>query len=401
MESSLLEGARKIVTNGRGANRVTELINYGIVFNVIDNDNSILDERYGPEIIMLLIESELDDYGIDINNLIETDFQNIDITECEKVFDKIGIICMKYHIIENSEIGNFIVLSDFARQYDVFIKFINDLNIDLKKICKVRDVDCASISEAVILTKEWEIYDAIYEPIYSYAYYDSKEIDKALNKLEEIEFQNEYLCSLIEGENGPKVRKRVLTDHEKTIEYEKGKEIINKVTSSIGEKDNLFIYGQEFFMDKLRIVNKLNLLKNEGAKAFPIVIYIKSLQDSLFEGFIITEKNFYNYNSMLGLGFGDKIISLSNVVNTSKKNKKRTFVMDTGKKIVCKIPDLDEEIIRILTDVFNWQEDITKVSSIAVSEEELFDDCVICSSCSKGNRETAKFCRFCGKEIIR
>ena len=76
--------------------------------------------------------------------------------------------------------------------------------------------------------------------------------------------------------------------------------------------------------------------------------------------------------------------------------------MKDGKKIACKIPDMDEKIISILSDLYNWKEDaiVGGMAEDDDEDEEFVDDC-ICPNCSKGNRTNAKFCRFCGNQIIQ
>lgn len=413
-ENNYKETIGKILCGEFGEKKVQKIKDYGLAFNMIDDNYRIIDRECGAYVVKSLIEAQMYEMGYVLGN-IEACFREKGYEGCENYLKSLVDIGEKYNIINGSEKDDEIILSSQAEEYDLFVHLKDDLNSQVKSICIVRGIKCDSLKEAKILHEEWELFDSIYIPYNSYADYDSGMMQKVIDDAENRNFKSKIILNFIYGEDGLIKKKEKLVMHENKEEYEKSQQIIMNMIIYANDVD-LFVYGSKGFLERARKIRELDKVKELETFLFPIVIYDVSDGNS-FKGFIVSEKYFYNYNSLLGIGFGDKAISLGDIIDTTSAGKNRIFNMSNGKNEKVKILGAEEKIIPVLSDVYNWGSSVEKQKNVysdrtpneseykVSNNESVIKDSIKnsikkpCPACGAFIEKNAKFCTFCGNRI--
>ena len=442
MARNFSDSIKKIEESKSGEECKRALIDLGVTVGVIDNECNVIQTEeidYGYEIIMSLIEAEMSEYGLSLKKLQE---QVNDYDKAQSYFEKFAEIALKYHVINSPIVKNELRIEDGFVSNSSFSKLQTDINDQLKQICTVRDITCNDIAEAKLLSDEWEEFDKIYSPYDSYADYDSHAMQEVIDKMMDKEFKSKHVIKLISGEKGLESRKRRLEERERSKFYKKSKRIIEMMIPYAGA--DLFVYGSNGFIEKAKMVRDFDKIKDTEKDIFPIVIYDVSDSNG-FKGFVLTDNYFYNYNSVWGIGFGDKAVDLYDVNETYQNGKNRFFKLSTGKTEKIKIIGYEDLIIGTLSEVHNWSSDLTRATNdvnkkigaengvwlestvpqegkrpcptcgglIAVDSKfctfcggkiepaESFVDKEPCPNCGKMIKTQSKFCTFCGSTILR
>ena len=377
------------VMHSRGDKRIQSLVNAGVSFKLIDKDFNIINNEFGPTIILYMIMSEINDAGYNIFN-IESLIRDASYSEMEGLLNSLRTIGSKYHVISDEEIKRSISLLGTADSYEPFVAFKGKIDKQLDINCVVNKVQCDSILEAKLLKQEWDIYDSIYKIRKSYADYDSSEMEEVIKKMTDNNFKSKHILQMVDG---LKNRKSVLESHEIRPEYVKRQQVIQKLRDKADGK--FVVYGTDGFLEKAeRVFNLGHITKREG-EFYPCVIYDAS-DSSSFKGFVITDNYFYNYNPFL-IGAGEKEVALSDVKYTEIKGKNRVFHYKNGNTEKLKIIDKDELIIGILSDVYGWSE--TGASNNNKMQNGEKNALVFCPNCNKAIKSDSKFCIYCGNKI--
>ena len=412
-ESNYKNTLGEICKNCIGEDRVNAIEDYGLAYEMIDDEYRIIDDACGPFLLRTLLDAQMAIDGFTIGN-VEGCFRERGYSGCEKYLKSLADAGEKYNAIIVADSGNEVSLTDNTEGFDLFVNLKNDLIKQLRNVCIVRGIECNTLQEAKNLYEEWEIFDSIYTAYDTYADYDSDEMKNVIAEMESRSFKDKHILDLIYGNTGLKKCLDNLLIHETTEEYRKGKQIKQLMKGKSDGK--LFVYGDQGFLEKAKEVRTLDKVVESEPEFFPLVIYDAS-DGNNFKGFIVSEKYFYNYNSMLGIGFGDKAISLSNIINTSSVGKNRIFVLSNGKTEKVKIIGAEDIIISVLSKVFEWEPAsekqqqktfFTKPQKTTVNnEKKSLDDSITekrikkpCPSCGQFVDQNAKFCGFCGNKVV-
>ncbi len=392
MESDFEESLIDIKITFVGNERLNALYEHGVVFGIIDDNYNIVDEKYGPMLIMYMIESEMIDNGFSFEN-IKIDTQGFDqAIDYYKVFRSIAL---RYHLIIDSTDGNELYLSNDYSDYSIFVDLINSLNLRLKRICTIRGILCENINEAKMLNYEWIAFDEIYSPFDSYADYDAGEMQSAIEKAYKMSFKSWKIIELIKGENGLEQKRDKLIEREQSEVFKRSQQIVRKMLTCAG--GDFYIYGSKGFIEKAKIVRKLKLVKDTENVIFPLVIYDIS-DGNCFKGFVITDNYLYSFNSLLGIGFGDKAIKLADVREIFQDGKKQLFKMADGSIEKIKLIDHEKLIIGVLSETYVWYRHFEKDDDFENTGNDEYG-LIKCPSCGNYISNDNKFCTFCGKQM--
>ena len=398
---------RQIEKHKTGEERKCAIISMGITFGIIDENLNVINRRnlkFSADLIMCLIETEMSEYGFSLKEMEE---QTQDIEKAEIYFNKLLEIGKKYKIFDANEVGNEFKLVGLFVHEEAFYHLESLATIQLIDLCCVRDHLCKNLQEAKLLTSEWNEFDEIYIPFDSYADYDSKLMQQVIDRIRERNFTSEHLQGLVSGEGGLESKKNKLEERERSEVFKKSQQVIKQMTPYVGE--GLFVYGSEGFLEKAKNIRKFDKVKEKEKDVFPLVIFDAS-DSAGFKGFVVTDNYFYNYNSVWGIGFGDKVLSLYDIRETSKNGKNRLFKLANGKTEKIKIIQHEDLIIGTLSEVFSWNTDANKVlenptnsmpeaSSVPGITEVDNGSMKNCPICGKQIAAEAKFCTFCGNRI--
>lgn len=408
MSENFVDSIESIENSYKGEKRIKALVDHGVTFGVIDEECNVLDPEVGPEVIMHLISSEMADNGFSLEKMQD---QTKDFSGAERYFDKLQEIGNKYHVLGNGSIKNELSLSGTFGNASLFTDLRNNVNEQLKRLCTVRGVSCSSIAEAKLLTEEWKIFDGIYSAYDSYADYDSTVMQTVIDEAKSKNFQSKHVKDLIYGKDGLVKKKESLEEHEKSEDFKKSQQIVRQILPYADS--NLFVYGSKGFIEQAKKIRKMDKIQEMESNPFPVVIYDVSDSNG-YKGFVVTDKYFYNYNSVLGIGFGDKALMLCDIRETAQNGKNRLFKLSNGKTEKIKIIGCEDLIIGVLSEVYVWVSDYSRVPQgqalIGVTDGTIVmetpsytgtipADRKPCPICGSPIGLTAKFCTFCGNKI--
>lgn len=402
MDDNFIDSLETIEKSASGEKRIKALVDHGVTFGVIDNDYNVTNPDIGPLVILHLIEAEMSDNGLSLGKMQD---QTKDFDRAQKYFDKLQEIGTKYHVLNKGSIKNELSLAGTFKEYDSFDELRTNINEQLKKICTVRGVLCANIQEAKLLDKEWKEFDAMYSPYDTYADYDSSVMQEIIDKAEKRNFGSKHVKDLIYGKGGLKDKKGKLEERERSEDYKKSQQIVRQMLPYACA--DLFVYGSAGYLEKAKEARRLDKVLELESDAFPIVICDASDSNG-FKGFVVTDKYLYNFNSVLGIGFGDKALGLFDIRETAQNGKNRLFKLSNGKTEKIKIIAYEELLIGTLSEVYIWASDVNRATAYTSNSGVLAINgptssgnvekkpCPICGSPIAIN---AKFCTFCGNKI--
>ncbi|WP_022761961.1 zinc-ribbon domain-containing protein [Butyrivibrio sp. AD3002] len=386
-----------------GADRINEIVDYGTALELINDDYSLSDARYGQEVIFSLIRAEMENYGFSVNN---PDLIKMPLDQVERYVSNLFDICGKYRVLEVSANTTQIIFTEIYYSNEKFAAFQKIINKELDQICTVRNYRCKSISEAKVLSEEWQTFDSIYVEYNSYADYFSTEMERVISELEKCSFTSTHLKDLIYGNGGLVERKNRLKERESSEDFKRAKIIIQKMAKS--SSSCLYIWGSNNFLSKAKDIRQLDLIRKTEVDPYPLVIYDVS-EGKGFKGYIVTDNYFYNFNSMLGIGFGDKAIPLKDVTEITAVGKSWWFKQLTGKTDKIKILGMDAEIIETLTEAYNWIDSSAKKPSTTsipqlpvndyTSQSNTTNQVMYCNQCGAKIAADSVFCNQCGATI--
>ena len=210
-------------------------------------------------------------------------------------------------------------------------KVKKQIDIKHKELCTVRGIVFDTIEEAEIYRDEIDRFEKIYMEGNSYADYESSKLRKVVELLKKESFKN---AKILDAEKQLERRVEILTQHEKSEEYKKGKNLLTEFQDvSI---DNLYIYGTQNYLPEAYKVRKNNKIRKYEENCFPIIIYDES-QSSNIKGIVVSEKFIYDFNAMLGLNM--KAIALDAIAELSANVQKSTIEirMSTAEKYRLKV----------------------------------------------------------------
>lgn len=399
------DSLNQIVECKIGEERKQAIKKLAITFGIIDEDYNITqgeDITYGSEVIMSLMESDMADFGLSLNNIED---QTGDYDKAEFYFEKLFEVGDKYHVLKSVEKKE-VKLVGILADDDKFVDLESDTNEQLARICTVRGITCGSIQEAKLLAAEWDDFDGIYTPFESYADYDSCVMQEVINAAQSKNYTSQYVLDLISGEKGLIRKKQILEEREQSDVYKKSQQLVELMLPYV--ENDLYVYGSDGFLLKAKTVRTLDRIKELESDIYPLVIYDAS-DSSGFKGFVVTDKYFYNFNSKWGIGFGDKAISLYDVLETAQSGNSRFFKLSNGKTDKIKMTAYEDLIIGTLSEVFSWKSDLTRASSLTsqsvlesddlTHSAEVIKDKKKCPSCGNMVIANAKFCTKCGSKI--
>ena len=403
MANHFTEALQQATTIKSGKDRKQAITELGTTLGVIDDAYNVIETEnnsYGIAVIISLMESDMSDYGLSLKK-IEEQTKNFD--DAKKYYEKLIEIGNKYRVL-HSEIGkNHIILNEKLKNNANLKDLQEKVNLRFNKICTVREIHCKNIQEAKLLTSEWEEFDKIYSPFDSYADYDSDSMQEVINKIKEKNFNSQHIIDLL---SELIYRKYKLEEREQSVRYKKSQQLVKQMLP-YAEK-NLFVYGSDGFLEKSKTIRSLENVKQQESDVFPLVIYDAS-DSKDFKGFIVTDKFLYNYNSMWGIGFGDKVISLYDVTETVQNGKNRLFKLSNGKSEKIRMVGHEELIIGMLSEIFPWTSDLKRTQTdtpdvnpkqVNISSDTVSEDKIVCPVCGSQIAANAKFCTFCGNKNI-
>lgn len=406
MSESFYDSINRYASEYRADGKVQFIIDYGKLFEVID-DNLVPVDDFGFDIVFCVLAAEMETRGLSLKNA-DTYLSSIPYAMKESYFQSLHEIGVKYHILTSRVIKPYPEAKYSTNKR--FTELLDYMQNEYDKCCTVRSIKCESIQAAEILSSEWNDYDRIYNKGHSYADFDSSTMSEIISSLEAENFRSTHLHCLIDGTNGLKERLQVLEQHEKTDAYKQGKAFL----SALGEVnvDGFYYYGSEGFVEKaFKVLALPNITKTE-IDPFPVAIYDDGNEGN-FKGFVLTDTNFYNFNSLLGIGFGDKVVTLNDIIKSSYNGKSRVLGLKNGKNVKLKVLGPENVIFDALSNVYSWETAQSLTHEVpALLKHEIINNnnveplerptlslnTIFCMGCGQQMPRSNKFCTFCGEK---
>lgn len=281
-------------------------------------------QQFAAEMILQLADIAIEDECGTEKNILKLE----SYYDLKKIYETILNILIEHNIISgdgSNQIYDIFVLpqSKYYKKIDQLLnKVKKQIDIKHKELCTVRGIVFDTIEEADIYRDEIDRFEKIYMEGNSYADYESSKLRKVVELLKKESFKN---AKILDAEKQLERRVEILTQHEKSEEYKKGKNLLTEFQDvSI---DNLYIYGTQNYLPEAYKVRKNNKIRKYEENCFPIIIYDES-QSSNIKGIVVSEKFIYDFNAMLGLNM--KAIALDAIAELSANVQKSTIEIRTS-----------------------------------------------------------------------
>lgn len=360
--------------------------------DVIDENNHLTDmemdslRRIQLKLLAKLIQVEWEaEADIDENDI--DDINKLSVDRVQGTYKALRKVAGRYDILADPL--NFELLPEYKDSNNALQELMQNVRKQFQNARTINGITFDTLEEAFHYRRELESFESIYMKG-TYADYDSKELEKVIEQLEACGFQHHLIQESLEN---LREKKNSMEAHEASEDYKKGKELLEIIKNAVDDKFS--VYGSENFLRNAKYAVNDKMVRENEALPVPVAIY--NAGSSSITGFVLTDRYFYNFNTLLGfigLDIGNKPICLNDVLRVGLNKKTLVFNMVNGKTIKVKMIDKETLIMNAINEIWcKGTSNVIRNENLEDSKEKIF-----CPYCGNRILRTAKFCSYCGKE---